>query len=301
MEKIKNTKYNIDRDGFVGELFVGDKYPEKVVIRPGGAGMKREDFTAASEFLADAGFSVLIIGLYLWDGMSRDAAFIPIDYVERAIAAAKRDIALPRMKFAICGYSLGASYSLAAASVIPEISRVAAASPFDYVMEACKNLKPLGISSFCFRGKELPFVKLRILDYDLLRLMIRIKRDKSYGSKRALRYIYDHTPLNDEAAVPVENMHADVLLLASENDDLWPSGEAVRRMSERLEKNNYAYEVRTHIYDKGSHILGISADLSSKKNRFLYKNLEAFKNDPDGAKEALLDSLEKIISFLKEM
>lgn len=291
-------KYTLQKDGFVGELHIGTKYPEKVIIRPGGIGKPLKYFSEASRFLGDTGCSVIIIGLYLWDGMSREAAFIPIDYVEKAIEAAKRDLekesGCKEFKFSICGFSLGASYSLAAASLIPEISAVVAASPYDYVIEATKKNKPLSKSSFSYHGKELPFLELEILRYDLLRLYLNIERDENYGRKRAFRYILDHTEKDENAIIKTENMKADVLLIAPSFDDFWPSEKAVERIEKRLSENNYEFSVKTVIIEGGSHILGLDIDLNDRK---LKSTLTALKENPTRCSEALMESVGIINSF----
>lgn len=285
----------------MGELYIGTKNPEKVIIRPGGIGKPLKYFAQASRFLLDTGCSVMLIGLYLWDGMSREAAFIPVDYVEKAIIAAKRDLekelSRKEFKFSICGFSLGASYALAAASLIPEISAVVAASPFDYIIEATKKTKPLDKSSLSYHGKELPFLELRILRYDLLRLYLNIERDKSYGRRRMLRYILDHTEKSENAVIKTENMKASVLLIAPSYDDFWPSEEAVKRIENRLCEKSYPYPVKTVIIDGGSHILGIDEDINDRKIKYLLKSLG---KNPDRCVQALMESVQIINDFFEK-
>ena len=75
-------RFSLNKDGFVGELYTGTRCPGKAVLYVGGAGCKRRMTLMMGRFLVDAGFTVLFLGFYLWDGLSKDMWNIPVDYAE---------------------------------------------------------------------------------------------------------------------------------------------------------------------------------------------------------------------------
>lgn len=60
-------------------------------------------------------------------------------------------------------------------------------------------------------------------------------------------------------------MKADVLLVAPERDNEWPSPDAVRRMAKKLKEASYPYRVQAIIYPYASHLLGTNPPESWKK------------------------------------
>ena len=60
-------------------------------------------------------------------------------------------------------------------------------------------------------------------------------------------------------------MRADVLLVAPERDNEWPSPDAVRRTEKRLRDSDYPHRVRAVIYPRASHLLGTRPPESWKK------------------------------------
>ena len=60
-------------------------------------------------------------------------------------------------------------------------------------------------------------------------------------------------------------MKADVLLIAPERDNEWPSPAAVRRMEQKLKDVGYPHRVKAVIYPNASHLLGTNPPESWKK------------------------------------
>ena len=114
-----------------------------------------------------------------------------------------------------------------------------------------------------------------------------------------LRYYYDKNPLTEESRILVENMKADILLLASVNDDCWPAEVSAKHVEEILKKSNYPYRVKTVIYEKGSHAIG-SMLRNEKVRKKLTSMLPAEKKYPKECEEARIDSVKQIESFLKD-
>lgn len=129
------------------------------------------------------------------------------------------------------------------------------------------------------------------------------RKAEGYGLKRFMRFGYDYMSeyLNPYSRIKVENMNADVLLLAVKNDDCWPSDVAVPRIIEILKNNNYPHRVKAHIYAKGSHALVDGMDEMSAFTKLLSKAMiPAEKKYPEECGRARQDSFVRIIKFIDE-
>ena len=109
------------------------------------------------------------------------------------------------------------------------------------------------------------------------------------------RYIFDINGTVPESALPLEKMNCDILILASENDDVLPAEEAARRIEEAIRTPDYPHLVVTRIYEHGSHILGCT--ISEKRMNKVSRRLKAWRLRPKECAEALADSQRLIIEF----
>ena len=60
---------------------------------------------------------------------------------------------------------------------------------------------------------------------------------------------------DERTAIPVEDIQGDILFIYAKKDNMWPSGQAVKYMMDRLEKHGFAFRVDGIAYEKASHIL----------------------------------------------
>ena len=231
---MKNS-YHLKEDGFEARWFEGTSHRDKAIIWMHGSGMNEKHCLADSDYLRRAGYSVLVLGFYFWKGMPKAMCAIPVDYVEKAVEELRRS---GFEKIGIHGISSGAAYALLCASLIPEISLVLSICPFDYVMEEPKIFgKPTGRSWFSYRGKDCPcslFTGQR--EKGFFGSLRAYRRQDTEHRGEFLRSLYENASLTEKSRIKVENMRADVLLVAPERDNEWPSPAAVRRMERRLKE-----------------------------------------------------------------
>ena len=290
----------IENDGFNAVWYKGTRYPETALIAAGGASCDERTSISMCRYLRDYGLGVLVLGFYMWKGMSKELVSVPVDYVERAVNWLKEKKGIK--KIAMTSASTGAGYTLLAASLIPDIGCVIPVVPFDHVMEGTTNsFRRLHRSVYTWHGRDIPYSPWTLIDEGLPRILSQAAKDKSYGLSRFMRYGYDHNPLTEESRIRVEDMKADVLFLAVKDDDAWPSGEAVTRMTDILRKNNYPYRVQQHIYEKASHALTDGLDEMKGYPKWAFRHLlTAEKKYPAECEEARQDSFRRVIAFLEE-
>ena len=125
-------KYTVAEDGFVGYWHPADGHAGKAIIVFPGSGADYELTRKGSEFLRNAGWSCLLVAFAGWDGLPEDPVLAPVEYAEKAAMVLKE---AGYEKVGAYGISAGAKYAITAASLLPDISLVIAASPFDYTTE----------------------------------------------------------------------------------------------------------------------------------------------------------------------
>lgn len=68
---------SIEKEGFIAHYFPGTKEKNKAIIAVGGASCNEATCVAMSGYLRRAGYNVLVLGFYLWQGLSKNLARIP--------------------------------------------------------------------------------------------------------------------------------------------------------------------------------------------------------------------------------
>lgn len=293
--------FSLKEDGFCGAFFKGTKYLDKAIIFMSGAGISQKGTQASATFLVNQGYSVLVLGFYKWKGLPKEMYGIPVEYVQRAISwlLSHQDQQIKRI--AIMGTSTGAGYALLCASLFRQISCVIAVSPFDYIMEgADRKFRRTHKSTYTCKGVDIPFTPNTPLDKGVFSLLHQAKNDKQYTLRRAMRYVYDINPPSPSSRIKLEDMHADILLLAAQDDDFWPADEAVSRMKNRLLEMKYPYRVKSVVYEKASHLLGYIPTINPLKKMLIKAAIAAENKYPKECEDARRDSTQQILTFLYE-
>ncbi len=291
----KHHKCTLEKEGFIGHYFTGNRGKEKAVIYMAGAMCGEKLCVESSEFLRNQGYPVLVLGFYLWKGLPKEMYHIPVEYAERA---AKWLHSRGYEKVIIMGTSTGAGYAMLSASLVPEINGAILVSPFDHVMEAMKhNLFGLCFSVYEYRNRNIPYAHYPIFDHGVRNGLSEFRKHKEYDLAHIMRYAYDTAEYSEDNRIKVENIQGDVLMIAPRNDDCWPSTEAVERMDQTLSKQNFPYRHQMTIYENGSHALGYF------KMNVLFRTLMKAacpqeKKDPKGCEQARTKSTEEILRFL---
>ena len=289
-------KYTLAEDGFVGYRHPSDKHKGKALIVFPGSGADYALTYKGSEFLRKAGWSCLLVAFAGWDSLPEDPVLAPVEYAERAVKTLMNN---GYEKVGFYGISAGAKYAIIAASLLPEVSLVISASPFDYMTEAFKGTKALNKSTFSFRGKPLPYDPTVTLHRNIISVLFRTAFNKKYGMRRMLRGCYQENVQTEAARIKVENMHADLLMQCLGYDDCWPSDEAVPRMKKILKEANYPYRVKATVYEKGSHLLCGDLSKSPEYLKTMRKILQAEYADQSACNKARKDSMKEALDFLE--
>ena len=166
-------------------------------------------------------------------GLPVDHVDIPIDRLDALHTALMARTDIDAAHSGLFGGSKGSEYALLAASHFDWIKAVVAYVPSDLVWEgfsANRLLDPGKHSSYTFRGEPVAFVPFAGLD-----------KVFAAGSKPNLGLAYEagrttHPDRVAAARIPIERSKSAVLLIAGENDKMWPSAQMSRNIKTTRDK-----------------------------------------------------------------
>lgn len=271
------------QEGFDGVLFPVDNQKGKVMIVFTGSdgGLKTAKQLAA--YYQNNGIPALALGYFRTKHTGKNLSHIPLEYIEKAIAWLK---AKGYEKTGIDSLSKGTEYAMCAAIKFSDISCLILRAPSYYVSEGLRNGQPSGISCWCFRNKELPYTAYRSRKINKLMLVLKSK-------EFFLLEINTGKEIQPASVIPVEKIHAPILIISTKADTIWPSAESGKVLAERLKTHNHPYAFRHVCFKHLSHML---VPIPHKSTLVLMKLMfQSEKNYPEQC-HAERDALVKEIS-----
>jgi len=186
----------------------------------------------------------------------------PLEHVEKSVHYVKDK---GYSKIGIWGISAGSNMALNAASRIEEITLTIALSPIDFVMwgyinDGKQEQPVVGESVFTWRNSPVPHMPPPCEHPDYWEVAEKEKRRR--GDLVAAKDLFDMAeekhPLDESILIKVENIHGRLLLAGSEDDVLWNTCRAIKRMKQRLEEMAPPLTrviVDTCLYDHCTHFI----------------------------------------------
>jgi len=223
---------------------------------------------------------------------------IPIEYVASAVKFLQTK---GYEKIGIMGLSLGASMSLLAAALIPDLSLVISLSGFDRVFEGVLGMGtqyPSGHSSFTWKGEEVPFQPFYLSKDEYITAMKKAKEEHGETYGRMLWEDSLKKKVNEDAVIPVENINGSILMLGSATDTCWDTAGAAERIAARLKEKGSGATIRIKTYEHATHfILPDNVPMISFMCRIAFKE---WKTHNAECKAARVDVRKKIEAQLRE-
>ena len=283
---------SLSEEGFLSALYVpeSDAYPGKVMILCGGS----DGYFSLTKLIAEqyAGRGLTVLALAYWNqkGLPEELYHVPLEYGEKAAQWLKNR---GYEKIAMAGVSMGAEYSLLCGCSFPDlITCVVGISPISVVTQGLrkktdryKKMKLLDGSAFCLRGEELPWVPLRFDKKQMLKDCI---KRKELTTLSCYRDVVEKS--REEGQIPAEKILGPLLLLAADQDSMWPSALSAEKIIRRREEKGLETQYEHYAY--ASHML-IPCKLKSRK---IYRMERQF---PEKCWQSDLDAFQKTLVFLK--
>lgn len=209
MGELRETRL-IDPDGVLVEGPVPDGRASVGVLVLSGSSGRIE--TERCRVLAAAGMTAASMRWFGGAGQPETVDRVPLETFDGVLA----DLHARCDRLAVLGTSRGAEAALLLASLHPEIDAVVALAPSDVVWASLASERPQR-SSWTLRGEALPFVP-----YDDSWVFEDTGGPHAYVDMycHALEIYADRVPA---ARIPVERIRGDVVVVAGEADELWPS------------------------------------------------------------------------------
>lgn len=247
------VKESIEDKRIKGMLFhpkkVG-KYPAVIILSGSDGGIQEH----AAALLASKGFITVALAYFGAEGVPKDLQDIPLEYFHEATLWLKKH-PYSNGEVSLIGYSRGGELALLLGSTFDCYQSIIAGVPSAYRTPGMKNGVFAPVTSWTYNQQELPYIKLKYRFSTMISLLRNwiLKKPVSYVS------VWDHTLKNgkdiDKARIAVENIHAPVMFICGEDDQLWPSGRFVKIIEEKLQGSRNSYANRYLYYKDAGHFL----------------------------------------------
>lgn len=284
---MKTTEYRYKTDGFEAVFYDAENGDDRLLIVI--QGLKGLELPSKyAEMFAGKGYSSLAMSYYGSEGQPSTMRAIPLEQFRKACDTMKLYENGRFRRFGIYGNSKGAGMALLAASVVPDISLVIAASSFGHIMQGsggkrlspCKAMVSLDGSDFPYvpnKGVFGAFVKRCLKEHNIRLMYFFDEWEKRGGADNEL---------------PVEKICGDILFLTSSNDESVPAQKDAELLISRLERFDFKHSYKHTNFDNGSHNLGY----------FPINNnlLPQEKKHPEECRKAREDALETILRTIEE-
>lgn len=231
-------------DGLVGAIFrPPGEGPRPAILVLGGSEGGLDGAAGLARPLAAQGYVTLALAYFGTEGVPTTLEEVPLEYFDRALDRLRREPGVDPARIAVIGGSKGAEAALLIGTRRADLAAVIAVAPSDAVWQGINRQAPAPRSSWSSEGRPLPF-----LAFDRSRPFVSVL-DLYQRSRPAAG--------PGDAAIPVERIRAPLLLLAGEQDALWPAATMVRAMTQRLGAAHFAPDYRhAEFADAGHAILG---------------------------------------------
>ncbi|MFC6975307.1 acyl-CoA thioester hydrolase/BAAT C-terminal domain-containing protein [Halomicroarcula sp. GCM10025709] len=153
-------------------------------------------------------------------------------------------------RIGVLGHSKGAEFALMAASRYDVFDGVVAIAPnaFAFMAPGMVSAGP----SWAVDGEPVPTLsrsgnsEIRRKEGRLV-IADQIRADLSAADQAQL----------DRAAIPVEQITGDVLLVGGLDDTIWPMEEMIPRLTARLDTESFQHRVASLVYDEAGHVITV--------------------------------------------
>jgi dienelactone hydrolase len=217
-------------------------HPGVAMFHGSGAGIA--GLAPSGALLASHGFAALVLGYFGVPGRPRTLCEVPLESLAAGVDRLRGHEAVVGGRVAALGTSVGAEAALAMASYIDglELAAVVGVAPSSVVWQALGDGRPPDKPRWTLGGRPLDYARVRgerlfwqILIENPLRRFVR--RQPELHTARAYEAGL-RQPAARQAAIPVERINAPLLLLAGEDDQVWPAVEMAQAVLTRREREH---------------------------------------------------------------
>ena len=275
----------ITQGGLRAHFFAPERTPAPGILVLGGSEGGFPDDVAA--LLATNGYAALSLAYFGAGDLPSELAEIPLEYFERAIAWLRANPAIRGDRVALFGTSKGAEAALLLASRLAGVKAVVAYAPSSVAWFCiCQNPR----ASWSVRGEGI--------------VAVPPGTDPSYrpapgdAIRPGVNYLYRLRRTPPGAVIPVERIAAPLLLVAGDDDQLWPSLLMARAIEERRATSGRHATDELLVYPGAGHLIG-KAYVPAGSTRIAGGRIET-GGTPDANARAQADAWPRVLAFLRK-
>jgi dienelactone hydrolase len=249
-------------------------WPGVLVVGGSNGGVPAEK----AAWLAARGYAAFALAYFRYENLPTDLEAIPLEYFGRALSWMMTRPEIEPRHIAVLGTSRGGELALQLGSMYTDIKAVVAYVPANVLIGACCGATTLPYA-WTWRGQALAYVR-------------GIPRSPSGGGNPASLL---------RAEIPVENTHGPILMIAGEDDGVWPSSMMVTEAVRRLKNAHFGYDVEELKYSHAGHSAGQPAIIPAWHGTLGLPGTgrgATAGGVPDGDAASSLDAIPKVLAFL---
>lgn len=302
------AKQSIQNDAFVGTLFLpkGNEQCPAVIILPGSEGGIPETI---AEKVASQGYCALALGYFGLKGLPEYLEYIPLEYFLQTFESVKNLPQIKKDSLILLGYSRGGELALLLGSLFPQaINGIISFVSSGFI---CGGFPHPNKPAWIVNNQPIvPFLHGAMSKNDTLieaeDLFLASEKGLITAHKNTADDPYEVVELflarqkGDEimrkAMIPVENISCPILVIAGEDDKIWPSALYAKLIMDRLNQKGSAIERKFLIFPNAGH--GIIAPYEGPIYHPIGKFWCTLGGTPEGNHEANMRAWEETFKFL---
>jgi len=238
------ARIDVRDDGLYGELYLPENAtgPLPAVILLDGSNGGLDGVSMLAPAFAAEGYAALALAYFAELSLPETLEGVKMEYFDTAVAWLQARPEIDGGAIGVLGVSRGAEAALLLAARNQGVRAVIGVGPSNVVWQGYDWADPgNGDAPFTAGGKALPFLRPNLSLYD-----------PTGPTTPLFESALDMAGDNPEAAIQVERINGPVLLIAGENDEVWPSPDMAQRIVDRLSQAGFTHDVETFILP-GSH------------------------------------------------
>lgn len=266
---MKHEHFNRKEHGFAGHLAEPDGGSEKAVIVIMGGEQSLLPGIKFAERFADYGITGLAVSLFGAEGLPEGITEVPLEMFIPAVNYLKNTKKIEHIS--VYGQSMGPIFAVLAAQYIGGIENLIMVSPthvpFEGTMPDKKTMT--GRSIAAFEGKDIPFVPTDFTN----KKVSKYYRHPGAGYRVTGMWIAFYNAYQNKAAekaawLHLEKTNARILLIAGDEDEMWPAEYSVNALKAYLDELSYEKDVKVIVYPHGSHLNGLMPNREREKKLY---------------------------------
>jgi dienelactone hydrolase/uncharacterized protein (DUF2141 family) len=241
------VRNDIRNDGLYGELYAPKNSSGRlpVVILIDGSSPGRDGVSVIASMFAREGVAALALAYFGEEGLPKALEGIRLEYFDAAVATLKARPEIDGGRIGVMGVSRGSEAAFLLAARNPAVRAVAAIGPSGVVWQGydpadTTNAEPAWTAD----GRPLPFLTVDGSLYDP-----NGPQTPLFASALA------KAGAQTDILIPIEKINGPLLMMAGQQDEIWPSADMAQRIEARLLKASFPHDVENIVYAGTGHSL----------------------------------------------